>query len=172
MTGVLGSGIYSGWHLEEEVIRDDEGLQPIYHTAVNVGEGTYRMLDWSPWRTMSNLEFRRMVELGFPTRADVGSGAPLNRKDLEALYNRQEADAPGGWRRCWAWLPTPLSDGSWVWRDHYWARRRNRWELTTHRVRTRWETWERWEPLDPIVQELLDSPITSLPPRQGDGKSN
>jgi hypothetical protein len=172
MTGLLGGGIYSGWELQEETIAEDDGTRKIYHTAVNRGEEKYVLLDWSPYRTMSNLEFRRMVELGLPDRDAVGSRAPLHHDDLVQLYNERTYDAPGGWTRRWAYVPVLLSDGSWVRWQYYWARSRNRWELSTHRVRTRWETWESWEPLHPVVQQLLEEPITSLPMRPEDGKSN
>lgn len=172
MTELLASGIYDGWHLEEEeTIELDDRVRKLYHTAVH-HDGRVEFLDWSPYRHMSNLEFRRMVELGFPIRSDVASGGPLSRADLETLYNRRRDPAPGGWKRHWAVLPVQMSDGAWVWRDHYWARKASLLGFLVQRVKTRWETWESQEPLHPVVQQLLDGPIRSLPLDAGQGKSN
>lgn len=166
----LGSAIIDGWSLEVESIREDDGTLKHYHTAVHFDSGDRKMIDWSPYAGISNIDFKRLVLLRFPTRAQTGSKGPLSTEQLAELWDACTDDAPGGWRRVFATWPTRLLDGSMAFFEYYW-RRTSAWE-GVQRVRRRQDTWEHDQLLHPVVKALLDEPINSFTPPSSGAKSN
>lgn len=60
-----------------------------YHEVFR-GDEFVTDLDWSPYRVLTEENFRRMVDLNFPFRTLVGSCAPLNEDDLHRLFMKKE----------------------------------------------------------------------------------
>ena len=73
---------YKGWKYGEDVEQYDD-VSKKFHYATK--DGKQVTIDWSPYSTMSDIQFKTWIDLGMPTRKDVDSIGPLGANDLEQL---------------------------------------------------------------------------------------
>lgn len=73
---------YMGWtyHKDEE---DYDDVRKFLHSAKKGDEEV--SIDWSPYSTMTDEEFKLWLDLGMPTRKDVNGIGPLDIDDLKQL---------------------------------------------------------------------------------------
>jgi hypothetical protein len=69
----------NGWTYEQEIEQYDD-VSKIFHYAVKDGKKVD--MDWSPYTTPSDKEFKLWVDLGMPTRKAVKGIGPLDKNDL------------------------------------------------------------------------------------------
>ena len=73
---------YKGWKYDSEV-EDYDDNRKIFHYATKDGKKVD--MDWSPYSTPTEEQFKTWVDLGMPTRKDVNSIGPLSPEDLAQL---------------------------------------------------------------------------------------
>jgi hypothetical protein len=83
MSGIVRSS--DGKYSVENVKEDDGDVVKIYHYLEGPGVKSNTTVDWSSYEKMTTQDLDLYVKLGFPTRKDIGSIAPLNRRDLKKL---------------------------------------------------------------------------------------
>ena len=69
----------NGWTYEQEIEQYDD-VSKIFHYAVKDGKKVD--MDWSPYTSPSDKEFKLWVDLGMPTRKAVKGIGPLDKDDL------------------------------------------------------------------------------------------
>jgi len=78
---------YKGWTYDAEIIDYDDNRK-ISHSATKDGKEV--SMDWSPYSTPTDEEFKLWVDLGMPTRKDVDSIGPLDKDDLLSLAKTKQ----------------------------------------------------------------------------------
>lgn len=79
----LAGVTHLGWTLTAELDQTRDG-DTIWYRAERGRERV--LLDWSAFTRFEARHFALMVELGFPTRRDIGAVAPLRPADIEQLH--------------------------------------------------------------------------------------
>lgn len=62
--------------------QDEEDVRKILHYVVDPA-GTEHHMDWSSYSEPSKSEVALWIQLGMPTRRDIGSSGPIHSGDLE-----------------------------------------------------------------------------------------
>ena len=78
---------YKGWKYNQDV-EEYEDNRKISHSATKDGKEV--SMDWSPYSTPTDEEFKLWVDLGMPTRKDVDSIGPLDKDDLLSLAKTKQ----------------------------------------------------------------------------------
>jgi len=73
---------YKGWKYSEDVEQYDD-VSKKFHYATK--DGKQVPIDWSPYSTMSDTQFKTWIDLDMPTRKAVKGIGPLGATDLEQL---------------------------------------------------------------------------------------
>ena len=73
---------YKGWKYDVEYIEDEDTRKKL-HSATKDGKRV--SIDWSPYSSMTDEQFKTWIDLGMPGRKDVNSIGPLHPEDLEQL---------------------------------------------------------------------------------------
>jgi len=73
---------YKGWKYDVEYIEDEDTRKKL-HSATK--DGKQVSIDWTPYATMSDEQFKTWIDLGMPDRETVSSIGPLTAQDLEQL---------------------------------------------------------------------------------------
>ena len=81
---------YKGWTYAKDV-EEYEDNRKIFHSATKDGKEV--SMDWSPYSTPTEKEFKLWIDLGMPTRKDVNSIGPLDNDDLMALAKTKRGTA-------------------------------------------------------------------------------
>ena len=81
---------YKGWTYSKDV-EEYEDNRKISHSATKDGKEV--SMDWSPYSTPTEKEFKLWIDLGMPTRKDVNSIGPLDNDDLMALAKTKRGTA-------------------------------------------------------------------------------
>ena len=81
---------YKGWTYTKDV-EEYEDNRKIFHSATKDGKEV--SMDWSPYSTPTEKEFKLWVDLGMPTRKDVNSIGPLDNDDLMTLAKTKRGTA-------------------------------------------------------------------------------
>lgn len=74
---------YNHDYTYEVEIDEDEDVRKMWH-CITVDEKRYTM-DFSPYRQPSDTAIKLWIQLGHPTRSDIGSIGPLRDEDLTKL---------------------------------------------------------------------------------------
>ena len=85
--GMVGPADYKGWKYDSEVEEYDDNRK-LFHYAVK--DGKQVDMDWSPYNKPTDDEFKLWIDLGMPTRKDVGSIGPLDKDDLMTLAKTKQ----------------------------------------------------------------------------------
>lgn len=85
--GMSGPADYKGWAYDSEVEEYDDNRK-LFHYAVK--DGKQVDIDWSPYNKPTDDEFKLWIDLGMPTRKDVGSIGPLDKDDLMTLAKTKQ----------------------------------------------------------------------------------
>ena len=85
--GMFGPADYKGWTYDSEVEEYDDNRK-LFHYAVK--DGKQVDMDWSPYNKPTDDEFKLWIDLGMPTRKDVGSIGPLDKDDLMTLAKTKQ----------------------------------------------------------------------------------
>jgi len=88
--GLNNPADYKGWKYNQDV-EDYEDNRKIFHSATKDGKEV--SMDWSPYSTPTEKEFKLWIDLGMPTRKDVNSIGPLDNDDLMALAKTKRGTA-------------------------------------------------------------------------------
>lgn len=87
MSGVVRS---SDRKYSVTVEKDDDGdVVKNWFRLEGPGVKPNTFIDWNPYDTMSTEDLDLYIKLGMPSREDIGSIGPLNRKDLHRLANQK-----------------------------------------------------------------------------------
>ena len=78
---------YKGWKYSAED-EDYDDVIKISHSATKDGKEV--SMDWSPYSRPTDDEFKLWIDLGMPTRKDVGSIGPLDKDDLMTLAKTKQ----------------------------------------------------------------------------------
>jgi len=78
---------YKGWKYNQDV-EEYEDNRKIFHSATKDGKEV--SMDWSPYSTPTDEEFKLWVDLGMPTRKAVDGIGPLDKDDLLALAKTKQ----------------------------------------------------------------------------------
>ena len=81
---------YKGWTYTKDV-EEYEDNRKIFHSATKDGKEV--SMDWSPYSTPTEKEFKLWIDLGMPTRKDVNSIGPLDNDDLMTLAKTKRGTA-------------------------------------------------------------------------------
>lgn len=73
---------YKGWKYGEDIEQDDDVTKKFHYAEK---DGKKVDMDWSPYSTPSEEQFKTWVDLGMPTREAVKGIGPLSPEDLEQL---------------------------------------------------------------------------------------
>ena len=85
--GMFGPANYKGWKYSYDVEEYDDNRK-IFHTVTKDGKEV--SMDWSPYSKPTDEEFKLWIDLGMPTREDVGSVGPLDKDDLMTLAKTKQ----------------------------------------------------------------------------------
>jgi hypothetical protein len=77
-----GPAEYKGWKYDVEYLEDEDTRKKL-HSATK--DGKQVSIDWTPYATMSDEQFKTWIDLGMPDRETVSSIGPLTAQDLEQL---------------------------------------------------------------------------------------
>jgi hypothetical protein len=77
-----------GWKYNAEEEDYGDALK-IHHSAISP-KGEEVSIDFSPYQTMTKDLFKAWLDLGMPTRKDIGSNAPLNSDAIKSLLTQEE----------------------------------------------------------------------------------
>ena len=78
---------YKGWTYTKDV-EEYEDNRKIFHSATKDGKEV--SMDWSPYSTPTEEEFKLWVDLGMPTREAVNGIGPLDKDDLLSLAKTKQ----------------------------------------------------------------------------------
>ena len=85
--GMMRPMEYKGWKYSAED-EDYDDVIKISHSATKDGKEV--SMDWSPYSRPTEKEFKLWIDLGMPTRKDVGSIGPLDNDDLMTLAKTKQ----------------------------------------------------------------------------------
>ena len=81
---------YKGWKYGEDIEQYDDVAKKFHYAEK---DGKKVDMDWSPYVTPSDKEFKLWVDLGMPTRKAVKGIGPLDHKDLVAIAKTKKGTA-------------------------------------------------------------------------------
>lgn len=76
---------YRGWTMERDFVVDSSGFDRSLREAVHVS-GRRTLLDVTDFEPFTQASFSKLVDMDFPTRAAIGSRAPLTGRDIDRLH--------------------------------------------------------------------------------------
>lgn len=85
--GLMRPTTYKGWTYKT-YDEDYDDVIKISHVAKKGDKEV--SVDWSPYNEMTSKDFALWIDLGMPTRDDVGSVGPLTHDDLMTLANTKQ----------------------------------------------------------------------------------
>lgn len=80
-----------GYKFFVEYQEDPDGFYKRFHYVVDPRGEYEHDMDWSPYDNPTEEDVRLWIELGMPSRKDLGMGSPIGRKDLEQYAQQSGA---------------------------------------------------------------------------------